>query len=371
MLLALSLCAAFGPPTSQAVPAVPVGADAAPAPRVDLQDARHVRALYLDLLGRTPYDDEIGLAAAGSPETLVRTLLGTRRFWEHWYEDELYYFLLIDNARPEDAAGEGSIPGRLHAGELDVLSAVRELVADQAFHRANPGNDTFVSVVLEQLLGADVRRERAQLEAGKKMYDGRRAVMYGREGDSQADVVRIVSAQPGFARGVVERAYGRLVGSAPERDELAAWSASLREDPRGFPALVQAWLLSPAYARRLGTLRPKTDVQFIRGLYVDLAGREPGAEELQRLRGALGVLADAAPLRAVIARTLLDQHADELPRRGSVDAGEFVRTAFLRYLGRAPSPEEREGFLLVFAQEDCEPATLVRALVTHWEYQYY
>jgi hypothetical protein len=340
-------------------------------PTLDVRDARHVRALYLDLLGRTPYEDELELAAAGSPEALVRFLLASRRFWEHWFEDELYYFLLIDNARPQDATGPGSIPWRLHERELDVLAGVRELVAGQAFHRANPGNDTFVSVVLEQLLDVDVRREQAQLEAGKKMYDGRRAVMYGQAGDSQADVVAIASAQPGFVRGIVTRAYARLVGKAPERAELAEWSAALQSEPQGFGALVQSWVLSPAYARRLATLRPKTDTQFIRGLYVDLARREPDAAELQRLRGALGVLADAAPLRAVIARTLLDQQAGDLPRRADVDAAAFVTGIFQRYLGRAPGAEEREDFLLIFTQEECEPATLVRAVVTHWEYQYY
>ncbi|MHC5209153.1 MAG: hypothetical protein ACYTG2_00360 [Planctomycetota bacterium] len=344
--------------------------DDAPA-TLDVGDARHVRAVYLDLHGRTPYEHELELAAAGTPEALVRYLLSSRRFWEHWFENELYYFLLIDNARPEEVTGPESIPWRLHEGELDVLAGVRELVAGQAFHRANPGNDTFVSVVLEQLLDVDVRREHAQLEAGKKMYDGRRGVMYGQEGNSQADIVRIVSSQPGFSRGIVARAYRQLVGAAPERAELEEWSTALEAESAGLRELVSTWMLSPAYAARLGTLRPKTDMQFIRGLYVDLARREPDAEELQRLRGALGVLADAAPLRAVIARTLLDREADDLPRRQDVDAGEFVDRTFRRYLGRGPSREEREEFLLVFAQEECDPATLVRAVVTHWEYQYY
>jgi hypothetical protein len=364
MLRALPLCAVL-------CLASALLAQGAAAPALDVADAQHVRAVYLDLLGRTPYADELELAAAGTPEALVRFLLSQRRAWEHWFEDELYYFLLIDNARPEETDGPGSIPRRLHERELDVLAAVRELVAGQAFHRANPGNDTFVSVVLEQLLGVDVRREQAQLEAGKKMYDGRRAVMFGLEGDSQADIVRIVAAQPGFARGIVARSHRRLIGRAPDRADLEAWGSALAVDPSGFGALVQRWILSPAYAARLATLRPKSDMQFLRGLYVDLAGREPGPEELQRLRGALGVLSDAAPLRAVIARTLLDREASGLPQRDEIDAGEFVQATFLRYLGRPPSREEREEFLLVFAQEECEPATLVRAVVTHWEYQYY
>ena len=48
-----------------------------------------------------------------------------------------------------------------------------------------------------------------------------------------------------------------------------------------------------------------------------------------------------------------------------------MRESFLRFLGRPPSDEELQDFVLVLAQEDCQPATVVRAIVTHWEYQYY
>jgi hypothetical protein len=346
-------------------------ADAPPAAALDLGNARHVRAVYLDLLGRTPDADELELARASRPDVLLRLLCGSREFWDHWYEDELYFFLLIDNARPSAAPGEDGLPARLAAGKLGVLDAEREIVTSSAFNRANPGNDTFVSVVFEQLLGLRVQDAPALLQAGKQMYDGQPATLFGERGSSQADVVAIVTRQPGFAERFVQRQYRRLVGAPPSRPDVTRWAAALRRQADAFPALAAEWLSAPAYAERLQTLRPKTDTQFIRGLYVDLTGARPEPDQLQRLRGALGALADTAPLRAVIARSLLDQQADRLPRRGEVEGEAFVRRTFERYLGREPSHEELEDFLLIYGQEDCQPATVVRAIVTHWEYQYY
>jgi len=348
--------------------------DAAPpaaGATLNLGNARHVRALYLDLLGRTPDADELELARSSRADVLLRLLCGSREFWEHWYEDELYFFLLIDNARPAEAPGEDGLPARLAAGRLGVLDAEREIVTGSAFNRANPGNDTFVSVVFEQLLGLRVQDSPALLQAGKQMYDGQPATLFGQRGSSQADVVGIVARQPGFAETFVQRQYRRLVGAAPAREDGKRWAAALREQPDAFPALAAEWLASPAYAERLKTLRPKTDTQFIRGLYVDLTGERPAPDQLQRLRGALGVLADTGPLRAVIARSLLDQQAERLPCRGEVEGDAFVTATFERYLGRAPSTEEQQDFLVIYGQEDCQPATLVRAIVTHWEYQYY
>ncbi|MGQ0553090.1 MAG: hypothetical protein ACT4PU_07705 [Planctomycetota bacterium] len=341
-------------------------------PSLDLADRRHVRALYLDLFGRTPNEDELELAAAGSAAPLIGHLLRSREFWEHWLEDELYYFLLIDNARPEEGPGEESLAARLTAGRLGLPQAVIEIVSSSAFHRANPGNDTFVSVVLEQLLGLNVQRSNAILEAAKRMYDGQPSAIFGEKGQSQADVVRIVSRQPEFPRLLVQRQYERLLGSAPAAADLTRWAADLASGPESFTRLVQEWLLSEGYARRLSTLRQKTDVQYLRGLYLDVTGALPEAAELQRLRGALSVLGDAGPLRSVIARSLLDRQGDRMPERSAIkDREAFIRESFLRYLGRTPSAAEAEAFELIFAQEDVEPATVVLALLTHPEYQGY
>ena len=340
-------------------------------PALDLTNPRHVRALFLDLWGRSPDRGELELAHAGSPDSLLRHLCGQSGFWEHWYEDELAFFLLIDNARPAESPGADGLTGRLQRGELGVLEAVRGIVSGSAFHRANPGNDTFVSVVLEQLLGLNVQQDTALLEAGKRMYDGQPSALFGEHGASQADVVAIACRQPAFAQRFVERQHGRLVGAAAAPRAGEEWAAELRGQPLAFPALVRRWLSGPAYARRLQSLRAKTDVQFLRGLYVDLRGTPPAPQELARLRGALSVLADTGPLRSLIARTLLEQADLHLPRREEVAGDAFVKDSFLRFLGRAPSADELQDFLIIYEQERCEPATVLAAIVTHPEYQYY
>lgn len=390
LLIALALQVAAPAPEPAPAPPAPADAPAPPAvvppnatrpaarpgtrkPGIDLSDRRHVRALYFDLVGRSPKQDELETAATpgASADTLARHLIRTREFWEQWYEDELFFFLLIDNARPDDVAGAQSIPWRLNAGQLDLPGAVTEIVSGAAFNRANPGNDTFVSVVLEQLLGVDVQRQHAVLEAGKKMYDGKTATLYGESGDSQADVVRIASHQPAFARRLVERQYQRIVGRDAAPKDLERWAAAVREQPAAFLDVVQEWVLSPPYAERLATLRGKTDLQFIRSLYVDLTDELPEPTELRRLRGALSTVGDSAPLRAVIARSLLDSRAQALPAKAQLLPEAFVDSSFLRFLGRLPARAERAEFLAVFAEEDCQPATLLRALVTHPEYQTY
>ena len=82
-------------------------------------------------------------------------------------------------------------------------------------------------------------------------------------------------------------------------------------------------------------------------------------------------MADAGPLRAVIARALIAEHAAELPARDAVEPGAFVDATFRHYLGRDPGSAERSEFVQVFQQPECLPATVVQAVVTHWEYQYY
>lgn len=338
---------------------------------VDLSDARHVRAVYLDLLGRTPDADERDLVRSARPETLVPFLASSREAWEQWYEEELQFLLLVDNQRPEDGDPEDALPARLARGELDVLAAVRGLFSSAAFHRANPGNDTFVSVVLEQALGLVVQDERHLLDAGKRMYDGQRATLFGREGRSQADVVAIACAQPAFAERFVARQYERIVGRTPARVDVDAAAAALRADPSAFPALVTGWVLSDAYAERLGGLRRKSDRQFVRALGVDLLGRPPDAADVRRFRRALASVADSGPLRAVIAGALLERHGAGLPLKDELPLRELADTVWERFLGRLPSADEVQALALAYQDAHATPELLVRAVVTHVEYQYY
>jgi hypothetical protein len=353
---------------------VPEGTTAASLPRVDgldLSIPRHVRALYLDTLGRTPDADELELAAATRPSTLLRLLCGSHGFWQHWYEEQLYYFLLLDNFRPHDPGPGKRLADLLAAGELDAAGAVRVIVSSSAFHRANPGNDTFVSVVFEQLLGMTVQREPALLGAGKRMYDGHRASLWGSTGSSQSDVVTIACAQSAFVECFVAREHGRITGREPSRDDLKRWTRDLIDHPEGFSELVRQWFLSETYALRLQRLRRKTDRQFLQGLFVDLTGRVPDGDTLARCRRALSAVADGGPLRSVIARVLLQSEDVDLPARADMPPDSLVALVFRRFLGRDPDLEEEALFVNIFEQCGCETDTLVRAVTTHWEYQYY
>jgi hypothetical protein len=338
---------------------------------LDLSIPRHVRALYLDTLGRTPDVDELELATSRHPSLLLRLLCGSHGFWQHWYEEQLYYFLLLENFRPHDPGPGKRLAERLAAGDLDATGAVRLIVASSAFHRANPGNDTFVSVVFEQLLGMTVQREPALLGAGKRMYDGHRASLWGMSGNSQSDVVSIACAQPAFVEQYLAREHQRITGRAASRGDLRSWTADMRDNPDGFPDLVRQWFLSDTYASRLQRLRKKTDRQFLQGLYVDLTGRSPDGDTLDRCRLALSAMADGGPLRSVIARVLLRLDEVDLPARADMSPDSLVLHVFRRFLGREPDAEEQALFVNIFEQCDCETDTLVRALTTHWEYQYY
>jgi len=338
---------------------------------LDLRDDRHVRAVYLDLLGRTPREDELLMARRVGAAELVDELVGSLEFWENWYEEELYYFLLLDNLRPEDPGPRKRLSDRLAKGELSVVDAVRAITSSSAFHRANPGNDTFVTVVLEQLLGMEVQRNTSQLEAGKRMYDGQRASLWGEEGNNQSDVVRIAVGHEDFAPHFLSRQYRRFVGEELERRPLKACAERFAADPRVFVQLVREWLLSPEYAARLAGLRAKSDRQFIRGLYVDLTDAPPELATMQRHRTALAAVGDAGPLRSVIARVLLDKVGGGLPPRGELPADDLVQRCFRRFLGREPSEDEREVIAGVYTQCECSPDMVVLSLVTHPEYQHY
>ena len=58
--------------------------------------------------------------------------------WGNWLDEQLYYFLLIDNFRPESESIR-ALPGELARGELDVVSAIHRIVLSPNFNQRNPG----------------------------------------------------------------------------------------------------------------------------------------------------------------------------------------------------------------------------------------
>lgn len=332
---------------------------------------RELRSLCMDTLGRPPTSAERTRWGALSARELVDTLVPSAEFWERWYEEQLYYFLLINNFRPQTER-LNACAADLQAGRLDVRAAIHRIGLSSSFEQRNPGADTFVTVVLEQLAGLDVEKSQRELAIGKKVYDGAPGSFLGRAGATQADIVRIAVESASFERHFLAREHERIVHAAADPRDLAAWIVRFHADPRAYAELVREWLKSPAYAQRLSAGVVQENRLFVRTLYVDLLDRVPTPAEAEPLREALDGLADPAPLRSVLARLILDSGKVALPARdAAADTGPWIDGLFARLLGRAPAPEERAVFIAALGEPACRAETVVYALVSSAEYARY
>jgi hypothetical protein len=337
-----------------------------------------VRRLAFDVLQRSPSPRETATYLGAERGMVAARVLRTTEAMEVWLEEELFYFLLIDNFRPVTATIE-QLPGLLRDGKLTAHRAIAEIILSTGFSLRNPGNDTFVTVVLEQCLGMNVqdRRNRAVLDAGKKLYDGQPGRFLNETGQSQADVVRIAIAHPDFTHKLLDRHHARLFGAPlpTARGRLsepaAALVARLHADQSQFFTILAEWLTSEEYVAAVARRRPKNDRQFVRGLYMDLLGRTPSQDELRNMRNALQSMADPTPLRAVMAKLMLDSRDAALPQRSPGRDAELVRECFERYLGRQPTQTESTEFTAILGEPGTGVRHVVRALVGSAEYQYH
>ncbi len=334
-------------------------------------DARALRTLHLDLLGRPPLPEEAAAGIGRTRELLVDALIAAPEFWERWYAEQQYYFLLVNNFAPR---GERhvTIPAELAAGTIDVREAIHRIALSPSFDQRNPGADTFVTVVMEQLAGLQVDRNRRELEIGKKIYDASPGTFLGVTGSTQADIVRIAVASKAFAKHLIDREYQRIVHAAPDGKALAAWSAEFHADPRRFPAIVRAWMLSEAYTARLTRSFEMTNRMFVRAIFVDLLDRVPTEAEEEPLREALDALSDPAPLRGVLVRMLLDSKKGRAGRNETIqDPAEWVALRFRRHLAREARPDELRTFTEGLNSPGGGAAMCLAALLTSQEYARY
>lgn len=339
--------------------------DAPSATAVRVFDAGELRRVCLDLLGRPPLADE-RLRWTGKPvDEALGQILGTREFWAQWTDEQLWYFLLVDQFAPR---GESvlRLPDELQAGEVDVRGAVHRIALAPSFDQRNPGADTFVTVVMEQLCGLAVEKNRRELESGKRMYDGVQTRFLGGEGRTQSDVVRLALASEGFARHYLAREHERIAHAAPDAKQLADWARRFRQDPREYPLLVREWLSGASLERRFATRRAVPNRAWVRALHVDLAGADPDRAAVEPMRQALDALADPAPLRSVMARLMLDSGQAKVEPPGA-DRTAWVRARWLEVLGREPRAQESAEVLEALRQKDCRPETVLYALVTSEE----
>lgn len=332
-------------------------------------DARAVRAAHQDLLGRPPLPAEAQRWIGRPRSELVDALLASREAWRHWLDEELWYFLLVNNFAPR-AESIAAIPDEIAAGKLDVRAAVHRVALSPNFEARNPGADTFVTVVMEQLAGLEVQRNARELSLGKKAYDGGAVTFLEAPARTQADVVANAIQGEAFARHFLTRQYERILRAKPDPKALSAWAAEFQREPARFRDLCRAWILSEAWDARLARRGPMPNRRFVRALFVDVTGAPPSDAEAETMREALDALADPAPLRAVLARLLVESKRASLPQRQDVpDAETWIGAQFARFLARDPRPEELALFLASWRDPACQPRTLVLALVTSPEYQ--
>lgn len=334
---------------------------------------RLLRRICLDALQRTPTAAEGKAYATGEVEEVARSLLSTNEAMEVWLEDELYYFLLLDNFRPTSPTVL-DLPRRLRLRQVDIRTAMGEILVSTGFTLRNPGNDTFVTVVLEQCLGLEVqdRRNAPILEAGKRVYDGRATRFLGGTGRTQVDIIKLALADLRCTRHVLDRHHRRLF-AAPLPPEAEAQVAAVHATPAVFFDVLAGWMASARYADEQRPSRPLSHHQFARSLYLDLLGRTPTYDELRMTRNAMLAMADPTPLRAVLVKIMLDSGKARLPVRepAETDAG-FVGRCFATYLRRDPTPNELDAFVAETTGSPPPPtARIARALLTSADYSTY
>jgi len=355
-------------------------------------ERRLTRRLYFDLYGRSPIEEELAQVAALPYPERVDKLLGAAEAWEHWFNEESFYFLLIDRFRPVSDR-LAAIPERMREGHASFRDAHMEFALSAEFNARNPGNDTYVTVILEQFLGIEVQKDVRLLKAAKKMYDGEKTRIFKTLGTNQANVVQISLAQEAYVEVFVTRMAARYHGTPLTEDEHTMTVERLKLDPLELTQIFREWLTSDVYTQEERAPVTKDDHQFIRGLFVDLLGRPPALQEFRNMRNALQALTDPAPVRGVLAKVMLDSGAvlppagldgpaDDDPASsasrtsdGSAKAASIsadtITSLFNRLLGRDPSPAELKAFVEVLSEPGATWRTAALALLSSSQYQYY
>jgi len=340
--------------------------------RLDPLRLKLIRRVYFDLKWRTPRLAEIERWYDRSHGDMVKAFLEDEETWDTWFEQQLFYFLLVDRFRPKEGQVT-TIPARLTRGEITMERAIEEIVRSQYFNARNPGNDTFVTVVLEQCLGMVVqeRRNTRILETGKKMYDGYRAKLFKETGDSQADFVRIVFRQRAFLDHLVGRTWKALHGADLEKKRRKAFVDRCVDRPGTFRELYGEWLTGAEYVEGVTRPRKKGEIPYVRSLFLDTLDRLPSYQELRNVRNAFLSLADPTPIRLVMGRVLLESDQARIPGSALL-VKPFVLELFLRLFARQPTDKELTTFVNALKNDPAvTPRVVLYTLISSPEYQAY
>ncbi|MFT4540976.1 MAG: hypothetical protein ACI835_003436 [Planctomycetota bacterium] len=324
--------------------------------------------MFLTLFGRPPFPAEREMWQGEERGKLLDELLGSEEFWWHWYEEQLYFYLLIDNFRPATDTLLAVAP-KLAEGRLSVRDAVHRIALSPTFDMRNPGADTFVTVVMEQIAGMKVQANKRELEIGKALYDGGQGQFLGRKGSGQSDVVQIAVNSKQASRALITREFERLMNAEMDRKQMLREAREFGKDPYLFIELLRGWFDSEAYDARLAKQITVPNRIFVRALFVDLFNRLPTDEEALPMRNALDGLSDSRPLRSVLVRLLLDSGRVPMPTDDQLrDATTWVAGLFRRLLGREATRNELAVFVRSLEGPNCDPKTVLYALLSCAEY---
>ena len=327
-----------------------------------------LRALSLDLYGRPPRRADWETWLGKTRAEYVDTALEDEESWRHWLEEQLAYFMLIDEFRPVGTSLD-ELPKRLAARTMTPRDALHRIALSTSFDMRNPGADTFVTVVMEQLCGLEVQRAERELEIGKSAYDGGSGVFLGSRATSQSDVVKIAVEHDKAAAHFVRREFERLCRAQLARRDASKAARKIEDEPAEMLAHYREWLLSDEYVDRVAEGAPVSNRVWVRSVFVDLSDELPGPDETEALRSALDGLGDPAPLRSAIVRMLLGATATAAPSQEAIgDPSEWVTRTFERLIGRTPTADERSAFSEIAASGNDGPELCLYALMTSVEY---
>jgi hypothetical protein len=383
---------------------------------VPAEQRKLTRAVYIDLLGRGPTEEEMARDSAKPPAELVRELCGRYEFWDWFYEQELFHLDLTDNYRPiseEDPEYHYlGIPAMLNNRKITWVEALRQVLHGVYFHAKNYGDEDYPRGLWFALYGADILDEPIPankdpiLEIARNMYTEGKILedpnelkdpkakkkpvakkvakewpLFGKNGKNRADLLDICLAQPRFVETFVRRVYKRYTGMDPTQAEVDTSVKMLQEGwkPRkegtraneALPQVVAMWCTGDRYLAKLREYRRKNDAAFIRTLYVDLLNRTPEFHEFWGAYRIIRSLSDNEPLRSIVATMMVDSDESDIPTKAEIVRDEWIKETLMKLYCRAPKGAEVQGLDVILRDAACTTKTLVRALVTHPEYQFY
>ncbi|MCO5172107.1 MAG: FHA domain-containing protein [Planctomycetes bacterium] len=230
-LVAVDGAGGEAPPGTSASAAAPsTGPAAGPA------GARAFQAL----VGRAPTADEARGLEGLAGDALVKALLERPEPYRAWWEAELEHLGLTGEHRPKGATWD-SVPERLRASRITAVDALQALLFSQAWASRHAGREAYVAAVLERVLGLDGAQATAARGPAERLHDGHEAELFGRKGESQADLVRIAGQDERARRALLARAHRRVTGRAAPPDVLEPAVARAVEAPADVFRILARW----------------------------------------------------------------------------------------------------------------------------------